>query len=173
VRKTLTLLAALATCLVPAAALSAQPADTLIWGGPVYTAEDTSPKVEAVAVTNGKISYAGTRAGAGALRGPRTQIIDLKGAALFPGFTDRHVHLGGIGERELTLNLGGSGSAAGVVCRLQAARRARAPRVAGPRGGGRVAGRVPLWRWGGAGRLRAPVALGGRQERMRSTAVAS
>jgi len=120
VRKTLTLLAALATCLAPAAAFCAQPADTLIWGGPVYTAEDASPKVEAVAVTNGKISYAGTRAGAGALRGPKTKIIDLKGAALFPGFTDSHVHLGGIGERELTLNLEGSGSAAEVVARLKA-----------------------------------------------------
>ena len=120
VRKPLTVLAALATCLAPAAALSAQPADTLIWGGPVYTAEDTSPKVEAVAVTHGKISYAGTRAGAESLRGPKTQIINLKGAALFPGFTDSHVHLGGIGERELTLNLEGSGSAAEVVARLKA-----------------------------------------------------
>src|SRR5262249_15254746 len=58
--------------------------------------------------------------GAQALVGPKTRVIDLKGAALFPGFTDAHAHLKGIGERELTLNLEGSKSAAEVAQRLKA-----------------------------------------------------
>jgi len=34
-----------------------------------------------------------------------TQIVDLKGAYLYPGFVDSHAHLLGIGLREMTLNL--------------------------------------------------------------------
>ncbi|MGZ5986782.1 MAG: amidohydrolase family protein, partial [Caulobacteraceae bacterium] len=96
----------------PAAAAKAPPADLVIWGGPIYTAVDARPKVEAVAVSHGRISFAGSRAGAKALVGGKTRVIDLKGAALFPGFTDSHAHLDGIGDRELTLNLEGSKSAA-------------------------------------------------------------
>ena len=98
----------------------APPADLVIWGGPIYTAVDARPKVEAVAVSHGRIAYAGGKAGAQGLVGPKTQVIDLKGAALFPGFTDSHAHLGEIGQRELTLNLEGSKSAAEVSQRLKA-----------------------------------------------------
>jgi predicted amidohydrolase YtcJ len=104
----------------PLAAAAASPsADLVIWGGPIYTAVDATPKVEAVAVTRGRIAYAGGRAGAQAMVGPKTQVIDMKGAALFPGFTDSHAHLRQIGERELTLNLEGSKSAAEVTRRLK------------------------------------------------------
>jgi hypothetical protein len=95
-------------------------ADLVIWGGPVYTADDAHPKAEAVAVSHGRIAYVGSRAGAQARVGPKTKVIDLAGAALFPGFTDSHAHLDGIGERELTLNLEGSKSAAEVTQRLKA-----------------------------------------------------
>ena len=108
---------ALAASALPAVAA---PADLVVWGGPIYTAVDARPKVEALAVSHGRIAYVGGRAGAKALVGPKTRIIDLKGAALFPGFTDSHAHLGEIGERELTLNLEGSKSAAEVAQRLKA-----------------------------------------------------
>jgi predicted amidohydrolase YtcJ len=121
-RKVLGLTASLAL-LAPLAASQAAgktPADLVIWGGPIYTAVDAQPKVEAVAVSHGRIAYAGGKAGAQALVGPSTKVIDLKGAALFPGFTDSHAHLGEIGQRELTLNLEGSKSAAEVTQRLKA-----------------------------------------------------
>lgn len=99
-----------------ASAASAAPkappaADLVIWGGPIYTADDAHPTAQAVAVVKGRIAYLGARAGAAARVGPKTQVVDLKGAALFPGFTDSHAHLRGIGERELTLNLEGAASA--------------------------------------------------------------
>jgi hypothetical protein len=100
------------------AAPRAQPADLVVWGGPVYTGEGRT-KVEAVAVSGGRIAYVGPRSGARARLGPKTRVIDLKGAALFPGFTDAHVHLRGVGERELTLNLEGARSAAEVAERLK------------------------------------------------------
>jgi predicted amidohydrolase YtcJ len=46
--------------------------------------------------------------------------VDLKGATLFPGFTDGHAHLDGIGWREMTLNLEGSASVAEAMQRLSA-----------------------------------------------------
>jgi hypothetical protein len=111
---------ALLAPLAASQAAPAQPADLVIWGGPIYTAVDAHPKVEAVAVRHGRIAYAGGKAGAQAMVGPTTKVIDLKGAALFPGFTDCHAHLDGIGDRELTLNLEGSKSAAEVTERLKA-----------------------------------------------------
>ncbi|HEX3887912.1 MAG TPA: amidohydrolase [Phenylobacterium sp.] len=111
---------ALLAPLAASQAAPAQPADLVIWGGPIYTAVDAHPKVEAVAVRHGRIAYAGGKAGAQAMVGPTTKVIDLKGSALFPGFTDCHAHLDGIGDRELTLNLEGSKSAAEVTERLKA-----------------------------------------------------
>ncbi|WP_421937540.1 amidohydrolase [Phenylobacterium sp.] len=104
----------------------AQPADLVVWGGPVYT-NATPATAEAVAVKDGRIIFVGSRAAAQAHLDKATTVLDLKGAALFPGFTDSHAHLRGIGERELQLNLEGSKSAAEVVARLKAYLEARRP----------------------------------------------
>lgn len=113
--------AALALIALPAAAAAPPPkADLVIWGGPIYTAVDARPTAQAVAVSNGRISFVGAKAGAQARVGPKTRVIDLHGSALFPGFTDSHAHLRSIGERELTLNLEGAKSAAEVRERLKA-----------------------------------------------------
>jgi len=115
-------------------AAAAAPADLVIWGGPIYTAVDAHPKAEAVAVSHARIAFVGTKAAAKALVGPNTKVIDLKGAALFPGFTDSHAHLRSIGERELTLNLEGSKSAAEVAARLKAYVGAHHPALVDGRG---------------------------------------
>lgn len=47
-------------------------------------------------------------------------VVDLGGAFMFPGFTDAHVHLSGVGERELTLNLEGTASVDELVTRVEA-----------------------------------------------------
>ncbi len=113
--------AALALLAVPLLAGAAPAtADLVVWGGPVYTAVDAAPRAEAVVVRGGRIAFVGARAAARRWVGPRTRVVDLHGAALFPGFTDSHAHLRGIGERELTLNLEGSRSAAEVRERLAA-----------------------------------------------------
>lgn len=46
-------------------------------------------------------------------------VIDLGGAFMFPGFTDAHVHLSGVGERELTLNLEGTAAVSELVARVK------------------------------------------------------
>ena len=115
-RKALLLTALLAS----GAAAAKDAAETLYWNGPIYTADDAQPKVEAVAVANGKILFAGSRKQAEKLKGKATKIVDLKGAAMFPGFTDAHVHLRGVGEREMTLNLDSTTSLAAVMDAVKA-----------------------------------------------------
>lgn len=89
-------------------------ADAIYYGGPIYTGRG-SQTVEAVIVRNGVVAGAGARAGLDEAVGPRTKRVDLDGAAMYPGFTDSHAHLLGIGLRELTLNLEGVASLAALV----------------------------------------------------------
>lgn len=114
-------LTALLLALVLAAPVQAQtPADLILWGGPIHTADDAQPTAEAVAVRGGRIVFVGARLDVAPMVGRATQVVDLRGAALFPGFVDAHAHLRGIGERELTLNLEGTGSVAALVERVGA-----------------------------------------------------
>lgn len=80
-------------------------ADTVYWGGPIYTADDSRPTAGAVAVQDGRIVFVGPEAGVSLWIGENTQIVDLNGGAMYPGFTDSHVHVLGVGARERTLNL--------------------------------------------------------------------
>jgi predicted amidohydrolase YtcJ len=101
-----------------------------ISGGPIYTGVDARPTAEAVIVQDGRITFVGDPKTIRFKLNPNTETIDLKGAALFPGFTDGHAHLRGIGERELSLNLEGSKSAAEAMTRVKAYLADRKP--AGP-----------------------------------------
>ena len=83
-----------------------------ISGGPIYTANDEAPQVEAVAIRQGIITYAGPNTGnwCANAAGGNSKTVDLNGSAAYPGFTDAHGHLLGIGLREMTLNLEGTTS---------------------------------------------------------------
>lgn len=88
---------------------------TIYAGGPIYTGVDDAPRVEAVAVSGGAVVAVGTRALIEKSAGDNYEIVDLAGAAMYPGLTDAHAHLLGIGMRELTLNLEGVASVAELV----------------------------------------------------------
>ncbi len=80
--------------------------DVVIYtGGTIYTGVDESPMAEAVAVANGVILAVGSRDIVESAAIGDVAIFDLAGATMYPGFTDAHAHLRGIGMRELTLNL--------------------------------------------------------------------
>lgn len=92
--------------------------DLIIHGGPIYTGI-ADATVEAVRISNGLFAAVGALADARAnARGARE--IDLAGAAAFPGFTDAHVHLSGVGAATLTLDLTGTASVADLQSRLRA-----------------------------------------------------
>ena len=116
----------------PATAPASEPAgvaaaDAVFWGGSIYTADDSRPTVGAVAIADGRIVFAGPEAGASIWMGPETRIIDLNGGAMYPGFTDSHIHVMGVGERERNLNLDDVISIAQLVERVEAAVGTAAP----------------------------------------------
>lgn len=67
-------------------------ADVVFRGGTVYTGGGPAPWAQAVAVTGDSIVYVGDDAGAMALAGDRTRVIDLDGRLLMPGFVEGHTH---------------------------------------------------------------------------------
>ena len=71
---------------------ASRPADFVFRNGPVYTVSAAAPWAEAVAVTGNTISYVGDEAGAMALAGPETRVVDLDGRLLMPGFVEGHIH---------------------------------------------------------------------------------
>jgi len=88
---------------------------TIFTGGVIYTGLPETPTAEAVAVTKGIIVAVGDRKIIERAATGKVAIVNLDGATLFPGFTDAHAHLLGIGMRELTLNLEGVASVAELV----------------------------------------------------------
>ena len=58
----------------------------------VWTADDARPRAEAVAIRDARIVAVGTDAEVLPLAGPATEVIDLDGAFVTPGFIDTHVH---------------------------------------------------------------------------------
>lgn len=81
------------------------PADLILRNGTIYTLEDVSPNVSAVAVTDGLIVYAGDDAGIADFQGEKTEVIDLAGATVTPGLIEGHGHIMGIGYNEMNLDL--------------------------------------------------------------------
>ena len=103
-----------------AAAAQPEPADLVLRNARVYTANDKQPKAEAVAVKGDKIVFVGGNRDAARLVGPATKVVDLAGAAVFPGFTDAHMHLPALGEREMNLNLEGTNTLEEFLARVKA-----------------------------------------------------
>jgi len=80
-------------------------ADLVIKNGTIYTVNDESPNVEAVAVQNGKIMAFGKNNQVESLIGGQTKVIDLQGKIMTPGFIEGHAHFMGLGYAKLDLNL--------------------------------------------------------------------
>lgn len=97
---------ATAGALLLASAFSfAESADRIWSGGTVLTMNDAAMHAEAIAERDGRIVAVGTRAAVMKLRGPDTQLIDLDGRALLPGFVDAHGHVMMGGLQALSANL--------------------------------------------------------------------
>jgi predicted amidohydrolase YtcJ len=83
------------------------PADSVYLNGVIYTVDETNPKVEAVAVKDGLILAVGTSEEIQAYVGESTEVIDLQGKTMTPGFIESHAHLMGIGYNKLEIDLMG------------------------------------------------------------------
>jgi predicted amidohydrolase YtcJ len=82
-----------ATLLMSACAIEAQVADKIYTRGDIVTVNDDQPTAEAIAVKDGKILAVGARAAIERdHKGATTQVVDLAGKTLLPGFIDAHSH---------------------------------------------------------------------------------
>jgi predicted amidohydrolase YtcJ len=70
----------------------AAPADRIIRGGSIVTVNPAQPVAEAVAIAGGSIVAVGSEADVMKHKGEATEVIDLGGSTLVPGFVDGHSH---------------------------------------------------------------------------------
>ena len=80
-------------------------ADLVLTNGKVVTVEEGAPNAQAVAVRGSRIVAVGSSAEIKKLVGPKTQVIDVQGQLVIPGFIEGHGHFTGIGAAELGLKL--------------------------------------------------------------------
>jgi predicted amidohydrolase YtcJ len=81
------------------------PADLAFVNGAVYTVDAARSRTHAVAVKDGRIVAVGSDQVIGEHLGPRTEVFDLDGRMLLPGFQDAHVHPVGGGVDRLQCDL--------------------------------------------------------------------
>ena len=84
-------------------ALSA--ADTVFRSGSIYTVDEQRPWAEAVAITDGRISYVGSNTGVDKYTGSETTVVNLDGRMMLPAFQDSHIHPIGAGIEASACNL--------------------------------------------------------------------
>lgn len=78
--------------MVPALAASGDGADLIFHGGRVIPLAGVGQYAEALAVKNGRIIAVGASDAVMGLKANATQVIDLDGRAMLPGFIDPHQH---------------------------------------------------------------------------------
>lgn len=71
---------------------AAAPPELILTGGRVWTGEARQPRAQAVAIAGGRIVAVGDNRALLRLKGPDTQVVDLGGRMLVPGFIDAHTH---------------------------------------------------------------------------------
>jgi predicted amidohydrolase YtcJ len=79
--------------------------DLLLLNGRVYTGDPARPWAQAIAVSGERIAAVGASAELRAWAGPKTRVLDLRGAFVSPGFNDGHVHVDSTGALLTGANL--------------------------------------------------------------------
>jgi predicted amidohydrolase YtcJ len=89
-------------------------ADLIFLNGSIHTMDDIRSRPSALAVTAGRISALGPAAQEAC--GSGTEVIDLDGRALLPGFVDAHVHPAVAGLESQYVRLGEATTVAECLC---------------------------------------------------------
>ena len=92
-------------------------ADVIFINGDVYTGADLGfggapakvyPRAQAIAVRDGRVVAVGSNQQIQAMKGAKTQVVDLGGRFVMPGFNDAHLHLASGGFEHLNVELAGT-----------------------------------------------------------------
>ena len=93
------------------------PPDTIFVHGDIYTGA-AGRRAQAVAVRGGRVVAVGSGSEIQKLKGKHTQVVDLDGHFVMPGFNDAHVHLANGGFEKLNVDLVGVRSLAEMQGRI-------------------------------------------------------
>lgn len=77
----------------------------IYFNGTIITVNDEQPKVEAVLVEDGKIVNVGLKDEILSLKDEETELIDLEGNTMLPGFIDSHSHIVAVAQTLMIVNL--------------------------------------------------------------------
>jgi predicted amidohydrolase YtcJ len=123
-----------AIAMMPAQNQPTQPqADLILVHGNIYTGVALTSsfhevqRVHAMAIRGERIVAIGEEDEVLKLRGPQTQVLELGGRFVMPGFNDAHLHLAEAGFERLTLDLSGVRSLSEFRARIQARAQSAAP----------------------------------------------
>ncbi|MEL6650400.1 MAG: amidohydrolase [Bacteroidota bacterium] len=85
-------------------------ADTVLRNAHIYTVNEAQPTAEAIAIKADTIMFVGSEADAEALIGPLTDVKDMEGLTIVPGFIESHAHFLGIGKLKSEIDFAGTTS---------------------------------------------------------------
>ena len=80
-------------------------AELVIHNGTIYTLDEKQPTVKMVAVSKGKIIFAGHENIIDSWIGARTKVLNLQGKTMTPGFIESHGHILYLGYAKMILDL--------------------------------------------------------------------
>jgi predicted amidohydrolase YtcJ len=94
-------------------------ADLVLTNGVIHTVDEKNSSAQTLAIAGDRLVFVGSDAGAQEWIGDKTQVIDLGGKTVVPGFIDSHYHFQGVGQRAYNLNLDGCTSLDEFLSRLK------------------------------------------------------
>ncbi len=77
----------------------------LYFNGTIITVNENQPTVEAVLIENGKIIKVGSKDEVFELKDSETELVDLEGKTMLPGFIDSHSHITAVAQTLMIVNL--------------------------------------------------------------------
>ena len=90
-------------------ALGCQPssptADLILRNATVYTVDEDNPRAQSLAVVGDTIAFVGSDADVQAWVGEATEVLDMRGKTVTPGFIEGHAHFSGVGANQMNLDL--------------------------------------------------------------------
>ena len=94
-------------------------ASLVLRGGDIVTLDAAGTRASAIALCGERIACVGADAAVAALIGPNTQVIELGGRTVIPGFNDAHAHMDREGLKSRRLSLAGCTCVADVLDRVR------------------------------------------------------
>ncbi|XP_058768499.1 protein LONG AFTER FAR-RED 3-like isoform X2 [Vicia villosa] len=102
-------------------------ADLIIINGVIFTSDESLPFAPSMAVANGRVLRIGNNSFVQEVAGHGTQVLDLEGKVVLPGFIDSHVHFIAGGLQMMQVGLRGVNKKEEVIRRIKAAAESAKP----------------------------------------------